>query len=569
MQKSVLVLGGGVAGLTAAHELIERGFSVTVIEPHALAGGKAKSVGVAGTGTKGRKDLPGEHGFRFFPGFYQHLPETMQRIPYGKGVVLDNLVNATETFVADAEHGSFKTSTTYWGNLRNSISVMRGTNRLNQLGIPEEDLEHFGKALWQVFSMCQERRDTELDAVSWWEFMDADNRSQVYQDQMVINTTKTLVASDPWRATARTVGTIAIQMFQDMQKLKGNSDRVLCGPTNEVWIEPWYWHLHHLGVTFVHGESVTAITESEGAVVSIQTRDDANELHTHAADEYVLAVPVEVAAPLLKPLQKLDDQFKDLQELATMINWMNGIQYYLYEDVPIVHGHEMLPQTKWALTAISQAQFWPDFDLTGYGDGKVQGVLSVDISDWHVPGLLHKKPAINCTPEEIAEETWYQLKRAINVDEELLTDENKHSWFLDPDIQRSPQNPHENINLEPLLVNLINSWELRPNVATKLANLFLASDYVKNNTDLATMEGANESARRAVNYILDKDQTEHSHKPCKVFPLREPMYARLLQRYDKKRFDRGLPWRARPPMWLFWPVALFMVLYRLGTGLKK
>ena len=27
---------------------------------------------------------PGEHGFRFFPGFYHHIPDTMRRIPDGK-----------------------------------------------------------------------------------------------------------------------------------------------------------------------------------------------------------------------------------------------------------------------------------------------------------------------------------------------------------------------------------------------------------------------------------------------------------------------------------------------------
>src|SRR5687768_8159883 len=62
----VAVLGGGMAGLAAAHELAERGFDVTVYERKAL-GGKARSIPVAGTGKGGRRDLPGEHGFRFFP----------------------------------------------------------------------------------------------------------------------------------------------------------------------------------------------------------------------------------------------------------------------------------------------------------------------------------------------------------------------------------------------------------------------------------------------------------------------------------------------------------------------
>src|SRR3954451_16961305 len=82
MTPTVAVLGGGVAGLTAAHELVERGFGVDVYESRDRFGGKARSFPVPGSGTHGRADLPAEHGFRFFPGFYRHLPDTMRRIPF-------------------------------------------------------------------------------------------------------------------------------------------------------------------------------------------------------------------------------------------------------------------------------------------------------------------------------------------------------------------------------------------------------------------------------------------------------------------------------------------------------
>src|SRR4051794_16232428 len=78
--KRVAVLGGGMAGLAAAHELAERGFKVDVYERKAL-GGKARSIPVKATAAGGRKPLPGEHGFRFFPGFYHHVPDTMRRGP--------------------------------------------------------------------------------------------------------------------------------------------------------------------------------------------------------------------------------------------------------------------------------------------------------------------------------------------------------------------------------------------------------------------------------------------------------------------------------------------------------
>jgi len=82
MPDQVAIFGGGVAGLSAAHELVERGFKVTVYEKNDVFGGKARSIPVPNTGVDGRKDLPGEHGFRFFPAFYKHIPDTMQRIPF-------------------------------------------------------------------------------------------------------------------------------------------------------------------------------------------------------------------------------------------------------------------------------------------------------------------------------------------------------------------------------------------------------------------------------------------------------------------------------------------------------
>lgn len=41
--KKVVVVGGGLAGLTAAHELQERGFKVVVYERNDRLGGKARS----------------------------------------------------------------------------------------------------------------------------------------------------------------------------------------------------------------------------------------------------------------------------------------------------------------------------------------------------------------------------------------------------------------------------------------------------------------------------------------------------------------------------------------------
>ncbi|MEU8401406.1 hypothetical protein AB0C28_39985 [Nonomuraea sp. NPDC048892] len=65
---------------------------------HTGRGGERPQGAVAREG--GGQDLPGEHGFRFFPGFYQNLPDTMSRIPAGTGTVRDNLVPASLEAIA-------------------------------------------------------------------------------------------------------------------------------------------------------------------------------------------------------------------------------------------------------------------------------------------------------------------------------------------------------------------------------------------------------------------------------------------------------------------------------------
>jgi hypothetical protein len=116
-------------------------------------------------------------------------------------------------------------------------------------------------------------------------------------------------------------------------------------------------------------------------------------------------------------------------------------------------------------------------------------------------------------------------------------------WFLDPAIQFP--NPTSATNLEPLLINTAGSWADRPDARTRIPNLLLAADYVRTHTDLATMEAANEAARRAVNEILAV--TGSDAEKCPVWKLREPGVlapARAIDRVKWRLFRRP----ARAPL---------------------
>jgi uncharacterized protein with NAD-binding domain and iron-sulfur cluster len=266
-------------------------------------------------------------------------------------------------------------------------------------------------------------------------------------------------------------------------------------------------------------------------------RDRRGKRHRIAADWFVLAMPVERARRVLGPkVRALDPALAQLDHL--FVDWMAGIQFYLRRKVDITRGHLTFLDAPWALTALSQAQFWGGRDFArDYGDGTAVDCFSVDISDWDTKGILYGKPAKKCTREEIAAEVWAQIKQHHTAGDQL-SDGIVHSWFLDPGIAWV-KGRRENRNDTPLLVNTVGTWEKRPRAQSKIPNLFLAGDYVQTDIDLATMEGGNESGRAAVAALLQAAGS--TAEPPRMYKLYEAPEFAQLKAVDAQRYRDGQP----------------------------
>ena len=535
MAQTVAVLGGGIGGLSAAHELAERGFDVRVYESRSLFGGKARSIPVPNSAVEGRKLLPGEHGFRFFPSFYRHVPDTMSRIPFGNNPrgVLDNLVPTTRTVLARAGASDllvcarFPRDRVDW---KTAISGAVGFGRV----VPLLDMLFYARRLLVWLTSSDERRLNEYEHISWWQFTKADGRSEGYRQFFGQGFTRMMVAIRAEEGSTRTVGAIGMQLGLGLLTRGVDVDSVLSGPTNQMWIDPWVAHLRNLGVAFESGAPVRRIHTSGGRISHVTIEQD-GRLTDVTADYYVAALPVEVMTSLLTDdLKAAAPSLANIGRLRTA--WMNGIQFYLGRRAPIVHGHIVYCDSPWALTSVSQDQFWGSVDLTEYGDGEVKGILSVDISDWDAPGMLYGRPARECDPVEIKNEVWLQILAHLDADgQRQLKDARIMRWFLDPSIVYP--NPSRAANLEPLLINTAGSLGDRPHAYTEIPNLFLAADYVRTHTDLACMEAANEAGRRAANALLER---AGSAAPlAAVWPLTEPAIFRWLKDWDRLLFEQG------------------------------
>ena len=170
---TVAVLGGGVGGLSAAHELAERGFDVTVYEAREDFGGKARSMPVPGSGTGGRADLPAEHGFRFFPGFYRHLPDTMAADPGRRADGVPATSSARRGSCSRRPAGA--TSSSAPRTRRSRSTTSRSSSRFlrewaTRLGIPAHEHAFFIERLLALLTRCDERRFGQWERQSWWEF---------------------------------------------------------------------------------------------------------------------------------------------------------------------------------------------------------------------------------------------------------------------------------------------------------------------------------------------------------------------------------------------------------------
>ena len=140
-----------------------------------------------------------------------------------------------------------------------------------------------------------------------------------------------------------------------------------------------------------------------------------------------------------------------------------------------------------------------------YGDGRVEGIFSVDISEWERPGAAHRQgrdgvhargdprggvgaaaPTTSTTADPVLDEA--------NV---LTLVPRPRDRVPEPDRGDEPRAAADQHG------RLVGRPARTP--STRIPNLFLAADFVRTHTDLATMEGANEAARRAVNAILGGD----------------------------------------------------------------
>jgi uncharacterized protein with NAD-binding domain and iron-sulfur cluster len=551
MPRNVFVIGGGVAGLTAAHELSERGYTVTIYEARTERGGKVRSWLVPLT-TQPTKKVPAEHGFRFFPGFYRHVTHTMDRIANGSSSVYQSLVGQPQTVMAP-QRNSVAPDDPLLLSLPPGPAPVAPPNAAATLNLTATDYVRMAAALtfYQVLIANDETvadqgplagisAPRKLDDRSWWNYCGAGAGSNNYRLFFGKGLTRCFVATRAEEMSARTGAGILLQLLFDIAKpdrfeIPPNvrpSDRALNAPTSTAWIKPWTTQLQNPQPPTVPGAptptKVTIKTGTVDAVVTttsgtgrrvtslkVTTTQGQKTIAVGSSDSVVFAVSLDGARALIAS----DAGLQAEPELARVANPavvknrnMNGIQFYLVPGSlsgPLIRGHYLLVESSWAITALSQDSRW-----WKAGAAPTGGILSVIISDWltAAPGPGGKS-ALASNDADLTTELWRQLRQAIP---ELPVA--KPPYAIDVGMAWDA-GLGSRVNTEPMLVNTTDSWASRPHAGLtgSVANLVIAGDFVRGITDFASMELANETARRAVNVLLQRDGLTQTYPRCLVY----------------------------------------------------
>lgn len=228
--------------------------------------------------------IAGEHGFRFFPGFYRHLRDTMKRTPiydpsdkrFTTRTVHDNLTEVSYQTIEDPirRHGSsfLRKKFASFGALLNQYAQLR-----SDLGYRPADLLRFMLRMGRYMTSSTKRREKHYEKISWWDFLSIRHLGQLPSTSLTADSTlarlsygerfmralihspEALVAMKAKQADARTQGNISVQLAMDQLDLHEDTDSTLSGPTSESWFRHWREYLKQQGVKFFVGE-VTEIS---------------------------------------------------------------------------------------------------------------------------------------------------------------------------------------------------------------------------------------------------------------------------------------------------------------------
>jgi predicted NAD/FAD-dependent oxidoreductase len=467
----VVIAGAGLAGLSAAHRLLEQGFDVTLFEANDYLGGKL------GARRDPRTGEFYEHSYHMYLNWYHNFWQLMDEI----GARRHFLPMPTFGCLRPGQYGK------HWqiADLGSPWSVL--PNLFSGV-MPPADMFIYGYSLLDLIANTPLQGDI-LERLSVLAYLVSRRYNTREAMSGADRTLAEAFASPSYLSSARSYKSLIKYGFW----MPSPSMWLLTGNTEECIFAPWRGYLERrtrsgwgkLDIQTL--KSVQLLSVSAGRVDRIVVAGMPHSLPPNrgaivfpdsgdwipVTGDLILAIPprqlaglitfeVAEAVPALANVRRL--------RCEPMISLVVPFNRRL-PDIPV--GITVLLDSRFELSLLDQSQIWRN------GDGKT--LLNVIASD--------ADTLIEFREQDILPLLLRELRRFIE--------------FADADVDRERIHLQTNVG-EELFVNQVGSWDYRPKTACNIANLFIAGDFCQSVVDVVTIEGAVVSGLNAARAVCNR-----------------------------------------------------------------
>lgn len=527
MGNSILILGGGAAGLSAGLELVERGFQVTILEANPEVGGRARAWKDPGKGPMtAETPVPRARAGAadvMIPGWFLATRQLLARL------------QATETLV---EHDSIAVFSRDRGfSLRRGLGLPgplkqwgRDLPRYPEFSLQEQAATRF---LSQLLASFHADRLDALDEISLraWGVGFSASMHPFLRHLLDPYTFFTLMTTGH-SISVRTAAAVMRHRVGVPSPLLGTFQT----SAHENFLLPLADAIRDRGgIIRTEARAIRLLigrTRIEGVDVQSRRRDAGTRsssretpqeetlpCETLYADYVISSLPPERLIPLLTQEMLKFQYFRDISRLRT--EPLATLQLFLKApldgpEMPLLHADSALGLYGIELKSTRRE---------GGGQGTVLSCV-----------LTHYEAFVALSDAELVALTLRDLR--------AMFPQLRPEW-----IERSTVTRY---NDQPCFLHSTGSWQLRPNTRSPFGNFLLAGDWVRTEVDLACLEGAVLSGWMAANAILMDRNVAPVELPnipadsavrvlgrlADVMELPQRTVRRVLARTDRRRFPR-------------------------------
>ncbi len=482
--KRVTIVGAGVAGMSAALKLLERGFDVILYEQDDFVGGMLRSYEDDVTTTRR------EHSYHMFPNFYFNFWTIAEQLG------LQDNFTPREAF-RFLRHDDLANLPAIF----NPGGPQQFLRNLASYAVPAPDMFIYMYSMIDMLSEPPEKDDL-MHKISVNGFLHSRPYMTATAAQLHQTLWETVWAISSYQASLSSYRTFVKYTNRysvpELWLLAGNKWDYLMKPwleKLESYGERFQLHKRHRLERVEPNEDGTRIEKlhfviAEGSPSVDKDWKRGPDVPVNVAnDEVILSVTPGMMADLVEgDLFEADPDLGQIRYLQS--EPMGALQLYLNRRIPDmpddVTDFENAP---YYMTFLDYTQLWPDQEKT---------FIYVTCSD--VITLLSLREERRDKKTNLLEIDLEDPKSALEF---VLREVVARLPITLDDVDRRKTAFDMNTG-EELFANLVGSWDRRPETETSIHNLYLAGTYVRNEIDVATIEGAVVTGLQAAEAIRKK-----------------------------------------------------------------